>query len=370
MPRILPSVKSIGNEPWAPPHSILILRLSALGDVLHCLPALEALHELWPDAEIDWIAESLGASIIDGHPLLRRVHRLPRKEWRRELRRASRWDDLRCDVSRFFGALRRRRYDLIIDFQGNLRSTVVAECVRHRRRVTHHPSEVKEHAWLMRASAPRAPAGRVHRVQKNLHLVRALGWHGSDPPARLPDFTEERARIAAELADLTSEAPIVLHPLVSPFGRFKEWPREYYAELAREIAACGTLLISWGPGERDAAEEIAAAADGAATPAPETRSPRELAALLASARLVIGGDTGPLHLAAAAGVPVLSLFGPKDPALYAPWSPGGGTNRFIRSPAPCSPCVLRRCDHAVCMRMIHPREVAETARGMLAVAAI
>ncbi|MFQ5654988.1 MAG: glycosyltransferase family 9 protein, partial [Planctomycetota bacterium] len=308
-------MRSIDIDPQSPPRRVLILRLSALGDVLHCLPALEALRELWPVADFDWVSESLAASLLEGHPDLRRVIPFPRKEMSRRLRRIGEWGRLGSEWRAFAGELRRERYDLVIDFQGNLRSTLVSRVSRYRRRVGHHPSEVKEHPWLLPPASPDRPAGRVHRVEKNLHLVGALGWQGETPPGRLPDYATERRRLLS-LPALEGAPPVILHPFVSPFGRFKEWPSSAFAVLARCLADRGRrVLVTSEPGSRGSAERIVRLSGGAAAPAPETPTVRDLAALLSLAAAVVAADTGPLHVAALSRVPAFGLYGPKDPAV-------------------------------------------------------
>ncbi len=317
--------------------------------MLHCLPALSALRALFPDARIDWVAESLGAALIEGHPDLDRVIRLPRKEIARDLWRPGVGVTAIERGSEFLTTLREREYDLLLELQGNLRSGLVARAAHARFRIGHHGSETKEHRWLLRGSRPDQPAGRVHRVEKNLHVVRALGFTGPSPTGRLPEFTEEVEHFRPALASL-GIAPTILHPFVSAFGRFKEWPEERFAALARALRARGHRVWLTAAPEDDARRDrILAASDGDAEPAPPTRSARELAALIRLSRGVIAADTGPLHLAAFAGVPVVGLFGPKDPQIYGPWSDRAAVRR---GDVPCSPCTLRRCDHAICMQSI------------------
>ena len=326
-----------------------MVRLSALGDVLHCLPALDALAELFPESEIDWVAESLGAQLIIGHPALRQVITLPRKEiardfWRTDGRGTAALERGQAAISE----LRAEEYDLAIDFQGNLRSSLVARLARTRWRVGHHPAETKEFRRLLGGHRPDTPSGLVHRVEKNLHLIRELGFHGEAPPGRVPLDADVIARFREQLP--AGGAPTIFHPFVSAFGRFKEWPLERFATLARELATEGhRIWITAAPEDFDRRDQLLELTGGAASPSPATRSTRELAALLSLARGVIAADTGPLHLAAFAGVPVVGLFGPKDPGTYGPWSRRA---TVVRAGVPCSPCRLRKCDHAICMSSI------------------
>jgi heptosyltransferase-1 len=347
-----------------PPRRILIVRLSALGDVLHCLPALSALRSLYPGARIDWACESLGASLLEGHPDLDRVLRFPRKEISRDFLRGDGRDErARAALERFLTSLREESFDLVIDLQGNLRSALVARLARGRNRVGHHREETKEHPWLLAGVRPTRPAGAVHRVEKNLHLVRALGFDGPAPSGRLIPDAEAREHYRP-LAEAGGALPTILHPFVSAFGRFKEWPPERWAGLARALADRGhRIWVTAAPEDFGRRDRLLAACGDAACPAPATRSARELAALLSLARIVVAADTGPAHLAAFTGVPVVGLYGPKDPATYGPWSPRAAVRRGA---VPCAPCRLRRCDHAICMQEITVAAVLEGVEESLA----
>ncbi|MCI0651336.1 MAG: glycosyltransferase family 9 protein [Planctomycetes bacterium] len=333
------------------PERVLIIRLSALGDVVNCLPALEALHELWPRATFDWVTESLGCLPLEGHRLLARVLRLPRREWERDARSLPRWPRIAAEFCRFVRELRRERYRFTVDFQGNLRSSLVHCFARSGPRFTHHASEVKERGDVF-ANTPPVPSGRVLRARKHLHLVRSLGWSGADPTPSLPGSWR-----------LPMHGAILLHPFVSRSGSFKSWPRGAYAALARELAGCGReVWVSWGPGEREAALELVAACGGSAKLAPIGEGSGALLDLLRGVRLAVAADTGILHLAAAAGIPTVGLYGPKDPRIYAPY---GRAGRVVRASIPCSPCNLRACEHAVCMQLISPAQVARAVRELL-----
>ncbi|MEE8142917.1 MAG: glycosyltransferase family 9 protein [Planctomycetota bacterium] len=339
---------------------MLILRLSALGDVLHSLPALEALRQLWPTARFDWVAESLAASVLEGHPSLCRLLCFPRKRWQARLRHLRQWGAVAEEWQQFYSNLRQERYDLLIDFQGNARSTLLGTTARWRRKITHHRTETQDLARWWPALRPPTPSGNVHRVEKNLHLVRALGWEGSAPPGRLPEFAEERARLQGSGL---APSPVVLHPFVSAFGRFKEWPAQFYVELAIQLAERDwPVVITWARGDHDAAQGIVESCHGAAALAPPSNSLREVAALLTLARAVVAADTGILHLAALAGRPVVGLYGPKDPRRYGPWTP---QKRVLRGAVPCSPCTLRQCEHAICMQTIASQAVAHSLAELL-----
>jgi ADP-heptose:LPS heptosyltransferase len=156
---------------------------------------------------------------------------------------------------------------------------------------------------------------------------------------------------------------------VSDFGSNKQWEPERFGRTASRLAKehGARCIVTWGPGERALAERVVAASQGAAQLCPETGSILDLAALYEACDLVIGVDTGPLHLAAALGVPVVGLYGPKDPAIYAPWDARtGAAASVVRRPVHCSPCNRRRCGNVICMPAIQVGDVVDAARDSLA----
>ncbi len=323
-----------------------MVRLSALGDVIQVLPALDALSQRFPDAQIDAVTESLSAGLLQGHPALRRVITLPRaqmkRNWKDPACRASTWPA----VESFIGELRRHRYDLLIDWQSNLRSGLVRMLARAERVLGIHPRDGGELPRWWRGFHPPTAAGRVHRTERALHVVRALGWSGEMPWGQLGDVD---ATVAEPHRQETPSArgPILLHPFVSPFGRFKEWPRKRWSELARSLAVRGQpVWISGGPEDSHAVASIVRDSGYSAAPAPPTCDLRELAANIGNCRAVVAADTGVLHLAAMRGIPTVGLYGPKDPSVHGPW---GRWTKVIQPSLPCSPCSQRHCEHSFCM---------------------
>lgn len=336
---------------------LLIVRLSALGDVVHALPLLDALRRARPDAHIGWIVEEPAASLLEGHPQLDRLWIAPRHEARR-LRRERR---PLAALGRFLSLareLRQARYQVTIDAQCNLRSSLWTLASGASQRIGFAPPFTKEKAhWLssVRVSAP--PSGQL-KAHRNLELLLPLGVdaRGARPRIEIPEASRRIASALSGAARL-----VALHPGVSGFGAFKQWAPDRFAALARRLreergARC---LVTWGPGERKLAEEIVAGSEGAAELAPETHSLLELGALYELCDVVVGGDTGPLHLAAALGTPVVGLYGPKDPAVYGPLD--GRTGQAaptVWKNVHCSPCKLRRCDNVICMPAIQVDDVS------------
>jgi ADP-heptose:LPS heptosyltransferase len=242
-----------------------------------------------------------------------------------------------------------------LDAQCNLRSGLLARLSGAARRIGFAPPYTKEKAHWLLTDRVVVPQGGQLKVERNLALLGPLGVDGRGARPRLAIPEPARASARAFRARQGDAELVALHPGVSGFGAIKQWAPERFAGLARRLfdergARC---IVTWGPGERELAEQVAAASRGAATVAPETRSLLELAGLYEVCDAVVGGDTGPIHLAAALGVPVVGLYGPKDPAIYAPWDGARGrAATTVWKQVHCSPCRLRRCDNVICMPAI------------------
>jgi ADP-heptose:LPS heptosyltransferase len=318
-----------------------LVRLSALGDVVTGLHVLSTLRARFCSAHIGWLVEDRFASLLRGHPQIDSLHVYERKRDRLP------WNWWR--IPGFVRRLRRERYDLAFDLQGNLKSGVLARLAGARRCLgLDRPLSREGNHLLVRERVP-PPDG--HRVEAYHRLVdHALG-NGVTAPAVLP-------------AEPEPHDAVVLHPGTSAFGAFKRWPPESYAVLGDRLVAAGhgPVLLTAGPGERPQADEVARRMAGEA----RIVEPKGLPALvnvLAGARLVVAGDTGPAHIAAALGVATVALFGPKDPRILAPVGP---RVRTVRTGVRCSPCTLRYCPAPVCMTEMGVDLVAGHALEMLA----
>lgn len=368
------AIPAPGRPAWTPPAGrpprVLLVRLSALGDLVHALPTLSALRQLLPEARVDWVVEDRFAPLLEGHPDLGRVVAFPRRAlgaclapWPRPLR-------LTRGLRTFLRTLREGAYDLALDLQGNLKSGLIARGSGARvvAGAGRAGSREGNHLLLTRRLTP--PPGAPHRVERNLALLgAALGRTAPFVSPRLPLSPVERAAATEALAAAgLAGRPIVLHPGTSGFGAFKRWPPERYGALAQRLGSrAEPVVVTFGPGERDLADAVARASAGCAAVVP-TPSLRILAALLKGARLVVAGDTGPLHLAALMGTPVLGIYGPKDPAVYGPYGlrPDGaaGPLSVVTQPdVACRPCTLRRCDAPLCLTTLSPDRVLAALRS-------
>jgi len=348
---------------------ILIVRLSALGDIVHALPMLDALRRGLPAAHIGWLVEEKAASLLVGHPQIDRLWVAPRRQLVKLLRRGRLFAALRLLVG-FARELRAADYDLVIDAHSNARSSVLAWFSGARRRIGFAHGHAKEGAgWLYTDRVvPTRP--RQLKVQRALDLLRPLGIdpRGARAVLGISDATREWAR--AQVARLGGRPVVAIHPGVSGAGSIKQWDPERFGRTANRLARerGARCVVTWGPGERELAQRVVKASEDAAVLGPETGSILELAALYQACDVVIGVDTGPLHLAAALGVPVVGLYGPKDPAIYAPWDARTGAAAAVVSrPVHCSPCNRRTCANGtvICMPAISVDDVVAAAQGSI-----
>ncbi len=343
-------------------NRICIVRLGALGDVVNTLPALDALRAAYPTAHIAWLVESPWQDVLPRPPRLDEAIVAPKREWLAKLRRVNDVASLPSEVARFVSDLRGRKFDLAIDFHGNLRSGIATALTGAKNRAGYAPGFCKE--WNCIFTNRHYPVGGgVHRVERALVLAEAVGAkrQGDAPRVDVRDDALAFARKALDDAGLTKRPVVAVHPGTSRFGEYKRWPVERFNEVIRLLDERGFgSLVTWGPGERELAEAAAAGTNAAVSP--ETRSIAELAALLSLCDAFIGSDSGPAVLAAAVDTPPVTLFGPKDPAVYAPRHPH---TRVVEVPMACRPCSKRSCDDPKCMTHITVRQVADAALALL-----
>ena len=293
------------------PRRILIVRLGAIGDVARVLPMLAGLRRRFPDAEIDWVVQSKAADLLDGHPEIARLWVVPFRSWREAFTRTA-W--------RLRRAMRARGYDLVLDFQGMIKGAVWAVAAGGPGvRVGWGPGHSQNLAWLWYHGVLTPPGRRVNRHVRHRLLVDWLG--APDVPATLPPPAAiAGTEVEGFLARIEEEPRpwILVWPGSSRTGSHKRWQPERLREAAAGIRSRtgGTLLVGWGPAEREEALALAAEIPRA-IPIPPTTIP-ELALVLDRVDLFVGMDTGPMHMAALFGTPTVGVFGRSDPEIHGP----------------------------------------------------
>jgi ADP-heptose:LPS heptosyltransferase len=311
---------------------LLVVRLGALGDVLRTLPAVRLIRRALPRAEIRWAVDDRWWVVLEGHRDLTATVVVPRRDWEHSWRHPAGWPALVRSVAGLRRRLRDPRPDVVLDFHGNLRSGVVGRLAAAPVRLGYGGHQAKEgNRWLTTHRVPAGPR-RTPRIERNLDLVRALGL----PDGPLPAADLPLARAGAAAAGRIVAAPggpgpdyAVINPGASAAQAYKKPPAALLAAAAGVIAGERiTPLVVWGPGEAEDARDVVARSDGVATLAPPTDL-ATLAALIERARLFVGGDSGPLHLACALGRPVVAVYGATDPVVNGPW---GVPSRSVSPP--------------------------------------
>lgn len=347
----------------------LIIKPSSLGDIVHTFPAAALLRSTIPEAEIDWVANDTLAQIVSLFPNLHRVIHFPRQ--RLSLRHPG-------IIRDFIRDLQRDEYDAVIDFQGLLRSGLMAHFARTAIRFGFaNGRECSPFFYSRRVSLP---TSLHHAADKNLFLMRtALTGLGFCPPVATPEAQLELPAAWCAAADALLQkhavAPGATIVAVGCSSRWesKSWPVPFFAETIRRAAAANPRLVFWllgGVGERARCEAVQQAAR---TPqlinlAGETDL-GSLAALLRRSSVMFTNDSGPMHIAAALGVPCVACFGSTSAALTGPYGPPG-RHFILQSQCPQAPCLKRRCPRGkACPDGVTPQEAAEAIAARLTASA-
>jgi|CZKY01.1.fsa_nt_gi heptosyltransferase-1 len=312
--------------------SLLVVRLSAMGDIIHTLPAAAALRQAFPHATLGWLIEERWAELLctlryprsgrrsPQRPLVDRVHAVNTAEWRHAPFSFNTWQQMAVGLSQLRGI----QYDAVIDFQGAVRSALLARWSGAP--IVYGSAQPRENAASMFYTRKvLLKTNGTHVVEQALALAGAavptaivptaiISTPMAEPQVEFPVDPDAENKIAGLTADLNDFA--ILNPGAG-WGA-KRWPAERYGQVAKELAKDGLCsLVNYGPGEEELAEAVEAASDGAARKI--SCSVSELIALTRRARLLIGGDTGPMHLAAALKIPVVAIFGPTNPVRNGPF---------------------------------------------------
>ncbi len=345
---------------------ILCIRLSGFGDVVHALNALTLLRRERPDAHIGWVVEDRFADLLKDHPYIDELFVVPRRKWGRLLRNPLRWAALRAEGRVLEQRLRDSEFDVSVDFQSSLKSSWLVWAARAPLRVGFGGGVSRELCHLIQNLEVEAPLGGVHRIERNLALLAGLGIPTRYASPVLACSGENARPVDATLEErLTGGPTVVIHPGTSQWAAFKRWLPGRYARVADRLAEenGADVLVSYGPKERELAEEVVLLMKRPGILAPPTANLQQLVRLLARADLFIGSDTGPMHLASALGVPVVALLGPKDPVQTGPFC---SRSVVVTGRVPCRPCTRRRCGNPLCMTSITSSQVLRAARRVLA----
>ena len=302
------------------PERILVVRLSALGDVIRTLPLLPPLRQRFPDAALHWLTEPSGAAVLHPQRLLSQVLVFPRPGLSRALGSGRLWSAGR-EILAFVRRLRAARFDLVLDAQGTFKSAVLAGASGAPHRIGYARPGAREYLPGAMTQTVAVPPEPFSRVRKALALLGPLGADATLADAGLP--LDEEAAAALRRAGFVAQRPlVVLVPGSSRRQAWKRWPADRFGALAAALQDEGVAVrVAWGPGEEPLVRDIEAAARIPGLALPPT-SIAELAEVLRQASLVVGNDSGTLHLAALVGTPVVGLYGATDPITNAPFGTG------------------------------------------------
>ncbi|HLI30426.1 MAG TPA: lipopolysaccharide heptosyltransferase I [Terriglobia bacterium] len=296
-------------------RKILVIRLSSIGDIVHTLPAVAALGTTFPDAEISWLVEARYASLLEGNPFLKRVLTLDTLGWRKRPFSPQTAREMIGNVQ----ALRAEAFDAAIDFQGLVKTAVIGRLARARRRVG-LPSEWLREPAASLLYAEQAPAlNAKHVVEQNLALAQWMDARVDAWQFPLPSAAADERWAAETLTQMNAGEFILVSPGAGWIG--KRWPPSSYAQLVARLEMEGpwSIILSGSEAEEEDIRMILRES-GAQRAYYAPASIRQFIALARRARLFIGGDTGPLHLAAALGVPIVAIYGPTDPIRNGPFA--------------------------------------------------
>ncbi len=318
-----------------PPRRILLIKPSSLGDIVHTLPVVAALHQSWPQTTIDWLVKEEWAPLLENHPMIHQVISLPR-DW-------ARWGQT-------VGVLRRMQYEMIIDLQGLLRSGLLTLMAGAPIRAgLTNGREGSPLCYNYRIALPDKP---IHAVERYLHLVRELGvstlmpitfplpsYHGAE---NWVNALWQREKI------LPREIVCVVHP--ASRGLTRRWPAERYAELADRLITekrFRVMLVGAQMDQIDSVKRLMRCHP--VNLAGQTTLP-QLVALLRRATVLITNVSGPMHLSAAVGTPVVAPLGPTDPRVMGPFGSG---HIVLKKDVDCSSCKRNRCvNEMACLKSV------------------
>jgi lipopolysaccharide heptosyltransferase I len=320
----------------------LIVRLGALGDLIHTLPAAAAIRSAFPETRIDWLVDERHRELLDLVPIIDR---------RLAIRTSS-----AASLVEAIRELRRTRYDVAFDFQGLLKSAVLARA-SGASRVIGFPAPLLRERTARVFYTETAGVDAAHVIRKNLSLLQAVGIQHSPIEFPIEIRKPEIAGTAGNRLGIGDREPFAI---MNPGAAWpnKRWPTVYFAEVAASLKKRHGLssVVLWGPGEERLAQDVVDASQGAAALSPQTTL-ADLVSLARAAVVMVSGDTGPIHVAGAVGTPLIGIYGPTSPERNGPWA----SRDLTASRFDLCQCRYQRQCHAKswCLLEISPREVID-----------
>jgi lipopolysaccharide heptosyltransferase II len=350
------------------PKRILIIRLSAIGDVLRVLPALQVLKKNFPASYIAWAVEEQARDILEAHPQIDEVIIFPKNSLRRKL---ASLQDAGAGLREFFsfiGEVRKKRFDMVIDFHGLFKSGIISFLSGAPERIGFALGDSREGNFLFNNRRFPLDAKRVSRIDRNLTLLKKMGLDTTHtPPAiHVPEADREFVRKFLRQQHIDHRRPVIaIHPGTSPSTPYKRWEPYRYAVVADQAIAANAaqIIFTWAGQELDIVREITGMMKYRAIVAPELSNLCQLAEIFKHCDLYLGSDTGPMHLASFVGIPVVAIFGPTDHVVNEPYI--STPHIIIRKETSCSPCRKYTCAKRDCIKDISEANVIRAIGIML-----
>jgi heptosyltransferase I len=343
---------------------VLIIKASALGDIINSLPVLDYLHKVSPGIEIDWVVEEPYRKILEGNPLLGRIFSVRTKVWRKKPFAMETFREIKALKS----ALREQTYDFVFDIQGNLKSGLICWLTECKQIFGFARQDLQEsvNAFFTNRQIPQRIQDR-HVTEKYLRLISVpfgRSFEGMELKSTIATSPKDDAEAEALLSTVGDGLVFLFH--CGTTWQTKFWSDTGWIELGRSIIshfADATILFSWGnESERIKAAEIARSI-GLGTRILDHYSLKGLCALMKKVDLVVGADTGPVHLAAAVGTPTVSFYRASDGSGS---GPRGKNNVIVQSPLECTRCFRTTCDKDEdCRTSITPEMIFKGCRLLL-----
>ncbi len=337
---------------------ILIIKLSAIGDVIHTLPALNALRRFYPDAHITWIVEEAAFPLIYGHKALDRIILSKRKKWIKDIFNPLTRQKALKEIYQFIKNVRDTKYDIIIDFHQLLKSGILVWLAKGKRKAgfDRGMEHMEESQIFLNEKIPPVSM-EIHALKRNLMLIEAMGIFWEKIEYKIPiNIKNEKAAAGLLIKHGIKENFIILNPAAK--WKTKLWQNHKWAELGDILIKDYHIpvIFTGSPEDCHLVEDICARMGEKPINLTGKTSLKSLGALYRMANMVITTDTGPMHLAAAVETPVTAIFGPT-----APWRTGpfGSMHKVVRKSMNCSPCFKRTCPygHNNCMKSITAHDV-------------
>ncbi len=342
--------------------SILIIKLSAIGDVVQSLPFLEVLRDTFPFAIIDWVVEEDASGIAEDHPAIDELIIFPRKSWFKRFIKKGEYIGVAKEVATYFKELKERRYDIVVDLQGLFKSGILTFFANGKRKIALNGG--REGSSIFINERVPLPNPDIHALERYLCVAKYLGatnlaWNG-----QITIYDTAKERVNNLLGELGNTSALVA---VTPMAKWesKLWEPRRFALLADAIKERLSAEVIFTGSQRDRAAigHIVSNMKTRALNLAGMTNLKELAYLYQKCAIVISTDTGPMHVAAAMGSPVVvALFGPTSPLRTGPY---GIEHRVIRAGLECSPCFKKRCNHRSCMKKITVDMVFNTVKEVL-----